>query len=87
MRELFADYSHDDLLSLPCRLLAMEHPALPQSGARVGLVARNVIAHHATPIVELGIVDRRGEAGGLGAGLYRPPLEPFASACAALDAA
>ncbi len=87
MRELFAGHRHHDLLSLPSKLLATEHPGLPQSGARVGLVARNVTARRATPVVELGIVDRKGEAGGLGAGLYRPPLEPFASACAALDGA
>ena len=87
MHELFAGHRHDDLLSLPSKLLAAEHPGLPQSSARVGLVARNVTAQGATPVVELGIVDRRGEAGGLGAGLYRPPLEPFVSACAALDAA
>ena len=87
MHELFAGHCHDDLLSLPSRLLATEHPGLPQSRARVGLVARNVTTHRATPVVELGIVDRRGEAGGLGAGLYRPPVEPFDSACAALDGA
>lgn len=87
MHELFAGHHHDDLLTLPSRLLATEHPGLPKSGALAGLVARNVATHRATPVVELGIVDRTGEAGGLGAGLYRPPLEPFDSACAALDAA
>ena len=86
MRELHAGHRHDDLLSLPAKLLATEHPSLPQSRARVGLLARNAIAHSATPVIELGIVDRNGEAGGLGAGLYRPPLDPFAAACAALDA-
>ena len=86
MRELHAGHRHDDLLSLPAKLLATEHRGLPQSRARVGLLARNAIAHSATPVIELGIVDRSGEAGGLGAGLYRPPLEPFAAACAALDA-
>ena len=86
MRELHAGHGHDDLLSLPAKLLAAVHPRLPRSRARVGLVARRVLAHGATPVVELGIVDRSGEAGGLGAGLYRPPIEPFAAACAALDA-
>ena len=85
MRELHAGHDHRDLLSLPAKLLASEHPRLPRSRARVGLVARNVLAHGATPVVELGIVDRSGEAGGLGAGLYRPPIEPFAAACVALD--
>ena len=87
MRELHAGHRHDDLLSLPAKLLATEHPRLPRSRARVGLVARNVLAHDATPVVELGIVDRDGEAGGLGAGLYRPPMTPFEEACAALNAA
>ena len=87
MRELHAGHRHDDLLSLPAKLLATEHPRLPRSRARVGLVARNVLAHDATPVIELGIVDRDGEAGGLGAGLYRPPTAPFEEACAALDAA
>ena len=85
MRELHAGHQHDDLLSLPAKLLATEHPKLPRSRAPVGLAARKVIAHDATPVVELGIVDQNGVAGGLGAGLYRPPLEPFAAACAALD--
>ena len=85
MRELFAGHRHADLLSLPGKLLATEHPRLPRSGARVGLVARNVTAHDTTPVIELGIVDRKGEAGGLGAGLYRPPLDPFAAACVALE--
>ena len=86
MRELHAGHRHDDLLSLPAKLLAVEHPRLPRSRARVGLVARSVLAHRATPVVELGIVDRDGEAGGLGAGLYRPPAAPFEEACTALDA-
>ena len=85
MKELFGDHDHDDLLALPAKLLTTVHPRLPRSGALVGLAARSVLAHHATPVVELGIVDRRGEAGGLGAGLYRPPLAPFTVACAALD--
>ena len=87
MRDLLAGHHHHDLSSLPARLLAAEHSGLPRSRARVGLVARNVVAHNATPVVELGIVDRNGEAGGLGAGLYRPSLDPFTAACAALDAA
>ena len=84
MRDLFEGHRHDDLLSLPPKLLAAVHPRLSESGALAGLVARNVVAHNATPVIELGIVDRRGKAGGLGAGLYRPPLGPFATACRAL---
>ena len=86
MQDFFAGHRHDDLLLLPAKLLATHHPGLPRSRARVGLVARNVAAQCATPVVELGIVDQEGEAGGLGAGLYRPPPAPFAAACDALDA-
>ena len=83
MRELFAGHRHDDLLFLPAMLLAAAHPRLPESGALTGLVARNVAERRTTPVIELGIVDRTGQAGGLGAGLYRPPLDPFAAACRA----
>ena len=84
IQPLFAGHRHDDLLSLPAKLLAAVHPRLHGSGARIGLLARNVVTHRSTPVIELGIVDRDGIAGGLGAGLYRPPIAPFAQACAAL---
>ena len=85
MQDFFAGHCHDDLLLLPAKLLATHHPGLPRAHARVGLVARNVAAQRTTPVVELGIVDQDGKAGGLGAGLYRPPLALFAAACDALD--
>ncbi len=85
MQALHRDFTPDDLLALPEKLLLAEHPGLAKSGARVGLSARAVVAHAATPVVELGLVDKDGLDGGLGAGLYRPPADPFAAACAALD--
>ena len=86
MRDLFAGHHHVDLLSLPAKLLAVVHPRLPASGALTGLVARKVSASRATPVIGLGIVDRTGRAGGLGAGLYRPLLDPFSTACRELTA-
>ena len=86
MRDLFAGHHHVDLLTLPAKLLAVVHPRLPASGALTGLVARKVSARRTTPVIELGIVDRTGHAGGLGAGLYRPPLDPFSTACRELTA-
>ncbi len=85
MRALHRDFYHADLLALPAKLLLREHPALPLSRARCGLSARRVVEACATPVIELGIVDRAGIDGGLGAGLYRPPIAPFAAACAAFD--
>ena len=84
MQALHKDFYIDDLLDLPARLLLGEHPLLAKSGARVGMSARTVVASGLTPVVELGIVDKAGLDGGLGAGLYRPPVEPFAAALAAL---
>ncbi len=85
MRELHRDFNPPDLLALPELLLMAEHPGLPKSRARVGLSARAVAASGVTPVVELGLVDKEGLDGGLGAGLYRPPVTPFIKACAALD--
>lgn len=86
MQALHADFNHDDIFELPAKLLMAVHPGFPKSGARVGLSARAVVETGTTPIVELGIMDKAGNDGGLGAGLYRPPIELFSEACAALDA-
>lgn len=85
MQAFHKDFAPADILSLPGKLLVCEHPRLPRSKARVGLSAHAVVETGATPIVELGIVDKAGVDGGLGAGLYRPPLAPFVQACEALQ--
>ena len=84
MQALHKDFNPDDLLDLPAKLLMTAHPGLPKSGARVGLSARAVVDLQTTPVLELGIADKAGIDGGLGAGIYRPPMDPFSSACAAL---
>ena len=84
MQAFHAGFAPDDLLKLPDLLLARAHPGLARSGARTGLSVRTIVETGTTPVIELGIVERSGEAGGLGAGIYRPPLAPFAAACAAL---
>lgn len=87
MRALHKDFTPPDLAGLPARLLLAEHPAFPKSRARAGMSVRTVTAAGVTPVVELGLVHKGGTEGGLGAGLYRPPLAPFAAACAALAGA
>ncbi len=84
MQELHAGFSPPDLHELPGRMLSSPHPAMPASAARVGISARRVVALDAAPVIELGIIDAAAEYGGLGAGLYRPPLAPFREAVAAL---
>lgn len=86
MQEFHKDFNHDDILELPAKLLVAEHPSLSQSKAKVGLSARAVVNSGKTPVVELGIVDSAGLDGGIGAGLYRPPLAPFVEALQELNA-
>jgi len=85
MQALHRGFIPDDILDLPDSLLMAVHPGFPKSKARVGLSARAVADLKTTPVLELGIADKAGIDGGLGAGLYRPPIEPFAAVCAALD--
>ena len=86
MHALHEGFCPPDLVALPAQLLSGLHPEMPVSRARVGLTARQIVEVGATPVVELGIVEKTGTGGGLGAGLYRPELELFKQACADLDA-
>ena len=84
MQAFHAGFAPDDLLALPDLLLARPHPGLTRSGALAGLSVRTVVGTGTSPVIELGIVERSGDVGGLGAGIYRPPLAPFEAARAAL---
>jgi len=86
MQALHTGFYDDTIFDLPGTLLLAAHPGLTASGARAGLSARAVVESGKTPVVELGLVEKTGVDGGLGAGLYQPPLAPFTEACAALDA-
>ena len=85
MQALHKGYYDESIFALPGKLLMGVHPGFLNSGARAGLSARAVVAYGETPVVELGLVEKTGVEGGLGAGLYRPPLEIFKEACSALD--
>lgn len=85
MHALHEGFCPSDLTTLPMQLLCGSHPAMPISRARVGLCARRIVEVGATPVVELGIVEKTGTGGGLGAGLYRPELELFRQACTGLE--
>lgn len=87
MQALHKGFYDDSIYALPGRLLLAPHPGLAKSGARAGLSVRAVVESGAVPVVELGLVDKAGKDGGLGAGLFCPPLDPFAAAVVALDAA
>lgn len=56
-------------------------------GTPIGIDVRKVVERNVSPIVAVGVAHKRGGHGAIGAGLARLPLEPFASANAALQAA
>ena len=63
-----------------------EHPYFRALGTRLGISARSVVETQSPPVISLGILDQKGEAGRLGGGLYEMPLAPFSEAVAALKA-
>ncbi len=78
-------YLPQDALALPARLLGVVHPEFGALGLRVGLCARGVTASGHCPIVSLGILDRLGELGRLGGGIFQPPMILFEQAVEALS--
>lgn len=61
------------------------HPYFKGSNIRFGTTARQAIALGNGPVISLGIIDRLGELGRLGGGLYDMPVAPFGQAVVALE--
>ena len=57
-----------------------EHPYFRGTGLKLGCSAMAVAESGHAPQISLGILDREGEAGRLGGGLYQVPVTPFAQA-------
>ncbi len=83
-REALGRFMPPDGLLRPVELLAARHPAFRRAVTHCGLTARKVSALGKTPLVSLGILDARGEAGRIGGGIFEMPLLPFKAAVAAL---
>jgi len=62
------------------------HPYFRALDVRLGSTARGAVAQGTGPMIGLGILDRLGEAGRLGGGIYDMPVAPFAKAVEALQA-
>ncbi len=75
----FAGHLPADHAQLAGRLLAAVHPLL---GRPVGLDARRVVDAGCAPLVALAMLAADGQAGLVGRGLYRPPVDLFARALA-----
>lgn len=62
------------------------HPYFRAIDVKLGSSARAAVALGKGPVISLGILDRLGEAGRLGGGLYDMPAGPFEAAVVALEA-
>ena len=76
-REALGAYLPTNGLELPAELLVREHPAFSDLRLRTGLCARVACEQNSAPIISLGILDKHGEAGRLGGGIFDMPTESF----------
>lgn len=75
--KVFEPYLPGATLSLPEKLLPVVHPGFGNLNIRIGLNARTAIQAGVTPVVSLGILDRKGVEGRIGGGIYQYPMEIF----------
>ncbi|MBI1386590.1 MAG: DUF1116 domain-containing protein [Rhizobiales bacterium] len=61
------------------------HPYFRALDVRLGVSARAAAGFGRGPVIALGMIDRTGEKGRLGGGIYDMPVNSFAAAAAALD--
>ncbi len=66
-------------------LTSAVHPAFASLGLAMGITCRTCVSERRTPIVSLGILDRQGEAGRLGGGIFEQPAILFTKALDALS--
>ena len=83
-KEQLGRFMPSDGFDLPGSILTRVHPGFGALNLRIGLRAEDVAASGRTPVVSLGILDRLGEAGRLGGGIYRMPRSIFEEAMSAL---
>ena len=79
-------YLPDDARARTSGLSVGAHPYFRDLDIRLGSTARGAVEQGAGPMISLGILDRMGEAGRLGGGIYDMPVTPFSAAIEALSA-
>ena len=80
MQKIHHGFFDSKIFEIPKHLYKFVHPSFPKSKARAGLLVSSVIEEDITPIIELGLVEKTGNHGGLGAGLYTAPMNIFRNA-------
>ena len=69
-----------------CDFLKMgNHYDFNKATPKIGIAVRSINNFESGPLVALGIIDRAGDLGRIGGGIYDPPLKLFKSAIDALD--
>jgi hypothetical protein len=81
-RQALGAYMPEPAEVLARELLWSVHPAFTRSQARFGLSARAVVERRKTPVVALGVLDKSGRLGRLGAGIWTAPIAHFERALA-----
>ena len=61
------------------------HYDFTKATPKIGITIRSINNFESGPLVALGIIDRTGDLGRIGGGIYDPPLKLFKSAIDALD--
>ena len=85
MQKIHDGFFDRQIFDIPKKLYKDVHPFFHKSKARAGLLASTVVEEEITPIIELGLVERTGVHGGLGAGLYQAPFSTFKKAVTSLN--
>ena len=85
MQKIHDGFFDRQIFDIPKKLYKDVHPFFHKSKARAGLLASTVVEEEITPIIELGLVERTGVHGGLGAGLYQAPFSTFKNAVKSLN--
>ena len=61
------------------------HYDFKKATPKIGITIRSINNFESGPLIALGIIDRAGDLGRIGGGIYDPPLKLFKSAIDALD--
>ena len=83
--KVFRSFLPDDFEARSEALKIGIHYDFIEASPKIGIPLRSSVSFGAGPIVALGIIDKAGELGRIGGGIYDPPFEIFTSAMSALD--
>jgi hypothetical protein len=69
-----------DWRALGNKIMAQTHNVFSHARIHTGFCAKSAVASRRVPAISLGIIDRLGERGRIGGGIYSPPISLFEAA-------